>query len=125
MAHDLSVVRHVADRVAVMYLGRIVESGAVSDVFGNPQHPYTQALLSAIPVPDPQVERTRRRTVLTGDLPSPTGETPGCAFHGRCPLARTLSEAEQVRCRTETPPLVVKDGASEQESDHRNACHFR
>ncbi|WP_226365934.1 ABC transporter ATP-binding protein [Pseudonocardia sp. ICBG162] len=125
VAHDLSVVRHVADRVAVMYLGRIVESGAVADVFGNPQHPYTQALLSAIPVPDPQVERTRQRVVLSGDLPSPTDDAPGCAFLGRCPLARTLSEHERSRCAGETPALTVKDGASDADSDHRNACHFR
>ena len=125
VAHDLSVVRHVADRVAVMYLGRIVESGAVADVFGNPQHPYTQALLSAIPVPDPQVERTRQRVVLSGDLPSPTDDAPGCAFLGRCPLARTLSEHERSRCAGATPALTVKDGASDADSDHRNACHFR
>ncbi|WP_224403171.1 ABC transporter ATP-binding protein [Pseudonocardia sp. ICBG1034] len=125
VAHDLSVVRHVADRVAVMYLGRIVESGAVADVFGNPQHPYTQALLSAIPVPDPQVERTRQRVVLSGDLPSPTDDAPGCAFLGRCPLARTLSEHERSRCAGATPALTVKDGAGDADSDHRNACHFR
>ncbi|MFP5023387.1 ABC transporter ATP-binding protein [Pseudonocardia phyllosphaerae] len=125
VAHDLSVVRHVADRVAVMYLGRIVESGAVEDVFGNPQHPYTQALLSAIPVPDPEVERTRQRTVLTGDLPSPTDAGAGCSFFGRCPLARTLSEHEQSRCRSETPELLVKDGASARDTDHKDACHFR
>ncbi|MEQ3555002.1 ABC transporter ATP-binding protein [Pseudonocardia nematodicida] len=125
VAHDLSVVRHVADRVAVMYLGRIVESGAVEEVFGNPQHPYTQALLSAIPVPDPVAERTRERVVLSGDLPTPTDEPSGCSFLGRCPLARTLSEHERGTCRGEIPLLTIKDGAAEGDSDHRNACHFR
>ncbi|MEV1291710.1 ABC transporter ATP-binding protein [Pseudonocardia sp. NPDC049635] len=123
VAHDLSVVRHVADRVAVMYLGRIVESGSVAEVFGNPQHPYTRALLSAVPVPDPRVERTRERIVLTGDLPSPTGEQHGCAFLTRCPLARTLSATELERCRSEIPQLVVKDGAADSDADHRSACH--
>ena len=120
VAHDLSVVRYISDRVAVMYLGRIVEIGPVDDVFEDPRHPYTQALLSAIPVPDPQVERTRERVLLHGDLPSPTDPCPGCRFVSRCPLHLTLDGARQARCRNEMPALA---GGSN--SDHRNACHFR
>jgi peptide/nickel transport system ATP-binding protein len=120
VAHDLSVVRYVSDRVAVMYLGRIVEIGPVDDVFEDPRHPYTQALLSAIPVPDPRVERTRERVLLHGDLPSPTDSCPGCRFVSRCPLHLTLDGARQARCRNEMPALA---GGSN--SDHRNACHFR
>jgi glutathione transport system ATP-binding protein len=120
VAHDLSVVRHISDRVAVMYLGRIVEIGAVDEVFGNPQHPYTQALLSAIPVPDPTVERTRERIVLRGELPSPTDSTPGCRFASRCPLYLTLDVTQQARCTNETPELTGKG-----DTDQRNACHFR
>ncbi len=120
VSHDLSVVRHIADRVAVMYLGRIVEVGAVGQVFGHPQHPYTEALLSAIPVPDPQVERARKRVILRGDLPSPTDSTPGCRFVSRCPLHLTLNDAQRARCTDETPRLTG-GGVS----DQRNACHFR
>ena len=120
VAHDLSVVRYVSDRVAVMYLGRIVEVGPVDEVFVDPRHPYTQALLSAIPVPDPQVERTRERVLLRGDLPSPTDSSPGCRFVNRCPLHLALDGAQQARCRNETPALA--GGAN---SDHHNACHFR
>jgi peptide/nickel transport system ATP-binding protein len=120
VAHDLAVVRHISDRVAVMYLGRIVEIGAVDEVFGNPQHPYTQALLSAIPVPDPVVERSRQRIVLRGDLPSPTDSAPGCRFVSRCLLHETLDVAQRARCTGETPELTGKG-----ETDHRNACHFR
>ncbi|MGQ0719730.1 MAG: dipeptide ABC transporter ATP-binding protein [Pseudonocardiales bacterium] len=120
VSHDLSVVRHIADRVAVMYLGRIVEVGAVDQVFDHPQHPYTEALLSAIPVPDPQVERARKRVVLRGDLPSPTDSTPGCRFVSRCPLHLTLNDAQRARCTDETPRLTG-GGVS----DQRNACHFR
>jgi peptide/nickel transport system ATP-binding protein len=120
VAHDLSVVRYISDRVAVMYLGRIVEVGPVGEVFVDPRHPYTQALLSAIPVPDPQVERTRERVLLRGDLPSPTDSSAGCRFVSRCPLHLTLDGAQQARCRNETPAL-----AGEVNSDHRNACHFR
>ena len=120
VAHDLAVVRHISDRVAVMYLGRIVEIGAVDEVFDNPQHPYTQALLSAIPVPDPVVERTRERIVLRGDLPSPIDSAPGCRFVSRCPLHLTLDPAQRARCTDETPELTGQG-----DTDHRNACHFR
>jgi peptide/nickel transport system ATP-binding protein len=118
VAHDLSVVRHIADRVAVMYLGSFVEHGDVDAVFDDPQHPYTQALLSAIPVPDPEIERTRERVILVGDLPSPTEDPKGCAFVSRCPLYQTLDEARQARCRDEAPQLVGT-------SHHKNACHYR
>jgi peptide/nickel transport system ATP-binding protein len=119
VAHDLAVVRHIADRVAVMYLGAFVEEGDVDSVFDDPQHPYTQALLSAIPVPDPDIERARERIVLTGDLPSPTEEVRGCAFVSRCPLYPTLTPEQQARCEGEEPALT---GAT---SAHMNACHFR
>jgi peptide/nickel transport system ATP-binding protein len=120
VAHDLSVVRNISDRVAVMYLGRIVEIGAVDEVFEHPRHPYTEALLSAIPVPDPQVERTRKRVLLRGDLPSPTDSSPGCRFVSRCPLHLTLDDAQRARCTDETPALTGGGDV-----DHRNACHFR
>ncbi|OYO01973.1 ABC transporter ATP-binding protein [Enemella evansiae] len=123
VAHDLAVVRHVADRVAVMYLGRIVEIGDVDAIFDDPQHPYTQALISAIPIPDPATERGRKHIVLSGDLPSPTETRPGCRFVGRCPLFRTLDSESQQRCAEETPLLHTAAGA--EEVDHRNACHFR
>jgi len=118
VAHDLSVVRHVADRIAVMYLGRIVEIGVTSAVFRQPTHPYTQALLSAIPVPDPRKERERRRILLDGDLPSPTNVPSGCRFRNRCPKFKTLSEADQQRCIDEDPVLAV------QGTDHESACHY-
>ncbi|NLT29471.1 MAG: ABC transporter ATP-binding protein, partial [Propionibacterium sp.] len=120
VAHDLSVVRHLADRVAVMYLGRFVELGDVDEVFDNPQHPYTEALLSAIPVPDPRVERSRERILLSGDLPSPTDESPGCRFVSRCPLYQTLTPDKQEVCTTVVPGLTGPAGV-----DHTNACHHR
>ncbi|WP_110589007.1 ABC transporter ATP-binding protein [Microbacterium suaedae] len=119
VAHDLSVVRHLADRVAVMYLGQFVELGDVDEVFDDPQHPYTQALLSAIPIPDPHVERTRERVVLTGDLPSPTDKISGCPFVSRCPLYQTLDTASRARCEGEAPQLTGREGV------HTNACHYR
>ncbi|MEU4093255.1 ABC transporter ATP-binding protein [Streptomyces sp. NPDC026673] len=119
VAHDLSVVSHISDRVAVMYLGRIVEIGATDAVFDNPRHPYTKALLSAIPLPDPVAERTRERVLLKGDLPSPTDDQPGCRFVTRCPLHLTLSEPQKAQCRGVTPQLTDRG-----DRDHRDACHF-
>ena len=87
ISHDLSMIRHIADRVAVMYLGKLMELASVKDLFANPSHPYTQALLSAVPVPDPKVEATRERTLLTGDIPSPANPPKGCVFCTRCPAA--------------------------------------
>ena len=112
ISHDLSVVRHFADRVAVMYLGHLVETGRTGDVFANPVHPYTEALLSAVPLPDPTAQRNRKRIVLTGDLPSPANPPHGCKFVTRCPLAESV-------CRETHPPLVeVGEG-------WRAACHVR
>ncbi len=118
VAHDLAVIRHIADRVAVMYLGSIVEIGDVDDVYSNPVHPYTQALLSAIPIPDPETERSRHRIVLSGDLPSPADPPSGCKFRTRCFRYAALGEADQARCREVSPELTQQTG------DHRFACHF-
>ncbi|HEY8300731.1 MAG TPA: ABC transporter ATP-binding protein [Jatrophihabitans sp.] len=118
VAHDLSVVRVIADRVAVMYLGRIVEIGDVDSVYERPSHPYTQALLSAIPVPDPVKERQRRRLLLKGDLPSPANVPSGCRFRGRCFKYEALDAQDKARCENEDPPLY------EQGADHKAACHF-
>jgi peptide/nickel transport system ATP-binding protein len=119
VAHDLAVVRHIADRVAVMYLGRIVEIGDVDSVFDTPTHPYTQALLSAVPIPDPEKERTRSRILLTGDLPSPMERPSGCRFRTRCPKFIELSESEKQLCITSDPAL---HGAGD---DHEAACHYQ
>jgi oligopeptide/dipeptide ABC transporter ATP-binding protein len=99
ITHDLSVVEFLADRIAVMYLGQLVEYGPREQIFAEPQHPYTQALLSAAPVPDPVAQRKRRRVVLSSDVPSPIAPPAGCRFHTRCPVAVD-------RCRTEEPALV-------------------
>ena len=116
IAHDLSVVRHISDRIAVMYLGRVVETALSKDLNTKPLHPYTVALLSAIPVPDPVVESRRRRIILKGDVPSPANPPSGCRFHTRCWLRERLGDPE--RCSTEDPILRVLD------SRHEVACHF-
>ncbi len=118
VAHDLSVIRHIADRVAVMYLGRIVELADVNDVFTAPQHPYTQALLSAVPIPDPAVERRRERIILTGDMPSPADPPSGCRFRTRCPLFAALPADRQQPC-IEREPALERHGRG-----HPAACHY-
>ena len=111
ISHNLVVVRHVSHRIAVMYLGKIVETGPAADVYGKPKHPYTLALLSAVPQPNPRLERTRRRISLTGDPPNPSNIPTGCPFRTRCWKAQEL-------CVTEVPPLRPIDGP------HEVACHF-
>ena len=111
IAHDLSVVRHVSDRVGVMYLGKVVELAAANRLYAEPKHPYTGALLSAIPVPDPDAAKDRERVILLGDVPSPIDPPSGCRFHPRCPKA-------QERCVNEVPPLEPKA------SGDLAACHF-
>jgi peptide/nickel transport system ATP-binding protein len=118
VAHDLSVVRHIADRVAVMYLGRIAEIGAVDRVFDAPAHPYTQALLSAIPLPDPHRERDRKRIILAGDLPSPADPPSGCRFRTRCPLHASLPPEKAQLC-IDVEPVPYPQGG-----DHAAACHY-
>jgi peptide/nickel transport system ATP-binding protein len=121
VSHDLSVIRHVADRVSVMYLGRTVEEGDVDEVFERPMHPYTAALMSAVPVPDPVIERSRTTILLPGDPPSPTERQTGCRFRSRCPLYAMLPEADKRRCEDEVPEKVSHRGAA---VDHRAACHY-
>ncbi|MEU7094270.1 dipeptide ABC transporter ATP-binding protein [Kitasatospora aureofaciens] len=125
VSHDLSVIRHLADRVSVMYLGRTVEQGEVSAVFDHPRHPYTRALLSAVPLPDPAAERARDRILLAGDPPSPTERRTGCAFRTRCPLYAGLRDtAARELCERERPTLDDRAGVDHGlEVDHGAACH--
>jgi oligopeptide transport system ATP-binding protein len=111
ISHNLAVVQAIADRIAIMYAGKLVELAPVADIYERARHPYTQALLSAVPIPDPEIERTRRRIVLRGGVPNPSKPPAGCRFHGRCPYA-------QERCATEEPVLRSLTSAQ------RVACHF-
>ena len=112
IAHDLAVVRHISDRIAVMYLGTIVEVSTAAELYDNPLHPYTISLLSAVPIPDPVVERRREAILLAGDLPSPAAPPPACRFHTRCPYV------QPTRCRDEVPPL------RKLAMGHEAACHW-
>lgn len=112
VSHDLSIVRHIANRIAVMYQGKLVELADRDELYTVPQHPYTKALLSAVPIPDPQVEKKRQRIILSGDLPSPINIPTGCRFHTRCPMVQSM-------CREVEPVFARKEGR-----EHYAACHF-
>ncbi|MFI6145059.1 dipeptide ABC transporter ATP-binding protein [Streptomyces sp. NPDC051109] len=117
IAHDLSIVRHISDRVGVMYLGRVVEIGTDTQIYDHPTHPYTQALLSAVPVPDPRARAHRERIILAGDVPSPANPPSGCPFRTRCWKA-------QPRCTEEVPLLAVPEAFPSGPAAHPSACHF-
>ncbi|KJY44976.1 peptide ABC transporter ATP-binding protein, partial [Streptomyces sp. NRRL S-444] len=119
IAHDLSIVRHISDRVGVMYLGKMAEIGSDAQIYEHPTHPYTQALLSAVPVPDPQAREGRERIILTGDVPSPANPPSGCRFRTRC------WKAEE-RCATEEPLLAIptRFQGVNTPAAHESACHF-
>ncbi len=112
IAHDLSVVKHISDRVMVLYLGNVVETASRANLYASPKHPYTQALMAAVPIPDPDRERAKTPPILDGDLPSPMNPPSGCVFRTRCPLATEY-------CGKEIPVLEDKSGAG-----HRVACHY-
>jgi peptide/nickel transport system ATP-binding protein len=124
IAHDLSVVKHVSDRVAVMYLGKVAEVASGDTLYKNPKHPYTGALLSAVPIADPELAKAKRRIILEGDVPSPIDPPSGCRFHPRCPRTRALAKAEGISdgvmpiCREQIPELIP------QHEGQVSACHF-
>jgi oligopeptide/dipeptide ABC transporter ATP-binding protein len=125
IAHDLSVVRHISDRVAVMYLGKIVERGDRDDLYAQPRHPYTGALLSAVPIADPRLAREKRRIILEGDVPSPIDPPSGCRFHTRCPRSRALAKADPQVSKPWMPRCAAEDPELTPFSDTQiAACHY-